>query len=97
MQVVDDHQVAILDGKLDSLVSCNRQNNSETARVDPFTALIEPLLSDKDRNISVVDSAMVHRVVFNDNKEAIGVVFNVDGTGTHFAGAKKEVILSAGK
>ena len=91
--VVEDHQKAILDGTIASPISLSRQMNSKSERLNPFSVLIEPLLL--NGNVTVVDSALVERVVIED-KTARGVVFSVEGAGARFVSARQEVILCGG-
>lgn len=47
-------------------------------------------------NLTVVKKAFVEKVIFNQQNEAIGVVYNYNGTTHRTVYARKEVILSAG-
>ncbi len=94
-QVVEDHNETIIaaqDSK--GLISFCRQNNSTSERANPFTVLIEPLVA--AGKVTVVDAATVERVVINESKEAVGVVFSVPCSGAHFVGAREDVVLCAG-
>ena len=94
MQVVEDHQQAVLEGLVASPISYTRQNNSLSERQNPFSVLVEPLLA--GGQVTVVDAATVERVVLNAQREAVGVVFSVPGAGAHFVAARREVVLCAG-
>jgi choline dehydrogenase len=93
-QVVEDHQQAILEGKVASPLSYCRQNNSASERQNPFSVLVEPLIA--GGQVTVVDAATVERVVLNAKHEATGVVFSVPGSGARYVAARHEVVLCAG-
>ena len=94
LDVVSDHQEAILSNSVKSPISGNRQNNSIEERLNPFSVLVEPLLV--SGNVRVVDSATVERIVLSEALVATGVVFSVPDSGSYFVGATSEVILCAG-
>jgi choline dehydrogenase-like flavoprotein len=86
LTMVPDHQQAILEGKVENPISTCRQNNSEHARINPFTTLVEPLV--ESGAVTVIDSATVERIMLRDNRIAEGVIFSVPKAGA-FAGKKK--------
>jgi choline dehydrogenase len=99
-QVVPDHDInrAIIDNLFESPMAPVRQANvagSPDQRINPFSALVEPLLMDPRYDVTVVDCAHVNRVVI-ENLVAVGVNVTVDGSSSFFIRAKKEVILTAG-
>jgi choline dehydrogenase len=90
---VEDHQQAILDNSVPAPISVSRQMNTLSARLNPFSVLVEPLLL--AGNVTVVDSALVERIVIEQGA-ARGVVFSVVGAGARYVGAKREVFKKEG-